>query len=336
MIVLRTRRRVGGLAICLAVVLAAGLTGCNGPIETWRSISGISKNDPDPETSPFNTNLETAEHEAYPNLASVPSPPDVASTTVERQKITQDLTGARTNTEASDPHGPGSAASGPVPPPPQVPPSIAAPEIAALPPPARKPETPIPPMRPMDEPPPPAPVETPMQTPQIANLPGVEPSHPAPNQGQPQAMPRPAPSNLPQAAVRSGNPQPAPASPTLPPPQVSPQVAALPPPKLPPKPMVVASLDVPAGAAPGDDRARLAPAVAQYQQRPRPVRVVAYAAPGMGSAEQLNAFRSALDRAQAVAKQLSDAGIPAKQIQAEAAPASASAPPGRVEVQLLQ
>jgi hypothetical protein len=337
MIVLRTRRRVGGWAICLGIVLVAGLTGCDAPIEAIRSVSGINKNDPDPATSPYNTNLEKAESGAYPNLASVPPPPEIASTTAERQKIAQNLTGVRSNTEASDTHGPGTANSGPVPPPPQIPSSIAAPEMAALPPPTPKPETPIPPLRKMDEPPLPAPVETPMQTPQVANLPGVEASHPAPGQGHPAAMPQPAPSNLPRAAVQSGNPQPAPPQATFPPPQVSPQVAALPPPKLPPKPIVVAALDVAAGAAPGDgDRARLAPVVAQYQQKPRPVRVVAYAAPGIGSAEQLNAFRAALDRAQAVAKQLSDAGIPAKQIQAEAAPASAAAPPGRIEVQLLQ
>jgi hypothetical protein len=117
-----------------------------------------------------------------------------------------------------------------------------------------------------------------------------------------------------------------------------PAVAALPPPKLPPTPMIVASLDVPPGAAAigADERSRLAQVVTQYQQKPRMVRVVAYAAPGVGSAEQLNAFRTALDRAQVVAKELTDAGIPANKIQTEASPSSATAPTGRVEVQLLQ
>ena len=66
------------------------------------------------------------------------------------------------------------------------------------------------------------------------------------------------------------------------------------------------------------------------------MRVVAYAAPGVGSAEQLNAFRAALDRAQLIAKELTDAGVPASKIQTEAAPSGATDPPGRIEVQLLQ
>jgi outer membrane protein OmpA-like peptidoglycan-associated protein len=338
MMVRRTRRRSGGSAIGLAILLAAGLSACNGPIEAIREAGGFNKNDPDPELSPYTVNLAKAESGAYPNLANVPPPPELASTVAERDKLAANLTGERKSVEASDAHGPGSPTAGPVPPPPPVPPSIAAPDmVAALPPPTPKPETPIPPMRKMDEPPPPAPVETTKETPQVSNVPGVEASRPAPGLGHPAAMPQPAPSTLAPAATLSGNPQPAPPQAVLPLPQVSPQVAALPPPKLPPTPTVVAAFDV-SGTAPlaGDERARLAAVAAQYQAKPRPVRVVAYATPGVGSAEQLNAFRVALDRAQAVAQVLSTAGIPAKQIQAEAAPASATLPPGRVEVQLLQ
>jgi hypothetical protein len=336
MMVRRTRRRTGGSAICLAILLAVGLSGCSGPIETLRSATGINKNDPDPETSPFTGNLEKAEAGSYPNLASVPSPPEVATTMADRQKLAEGLTGVRTNTQANDTHGPGSPTSGPVPPPPPIPASIAAPEMAALPPPP-KPETPVPPLRKMDEPPVSTPADTTMQIPQVVNPPGVERSRSAPGQGQPAAMPRPASSNLPPAAVQSGNPQPTPPQAVLPVPAPSPQAAAMPPPKLPPTPMIVASLDALSTAAlSSDERSRLASVVAQYQAKPRPVRIVAYAVPGVGSAEQLNAFRAALDRAQAIAKELSDAGIPAKQIQAQAAPASATAPPGRVEVQLLQ
>jgi hypothetical protein len=190
----------------------------------------------------------------------------------------------------------------------------------------------------MDEPPPIAPPASTLQTPQIANLPGVERSRSAPGQGQPSGMPQPAPSNLPPAAIQSGNPQPAPAQAALPEPKVSPQVAAMPPPKLPPTPLVVASLDLLPGSAAlaGDTRSRLAEVIAQYKERPRTVRVVAYAAPGIGSAEQLNAFRTALDRAQLIAKELTNAGIPAAKIQTQAAPSGAAAPAGRVEVQLLQ
>ena len=65
------------------------------------------------------------------------------------------------------------------------------------------------------------------------------------------------------------------------------------------------------------------------------MRVVSYAAPAVGSAEQLNSFRTALDRAQIVADQLTRAGIPAAKIQTEAAPSGAAAPTGRIEVQML-
>ncbi|HLY46865.1 MAG TPA: hypothetical protein VKQ73_14885, partial [Stellaceae bacterium] len=70
-------------------------------------------------------------------------------------------------------------------------------------------------------------------------------------------------------------------------------------------------------------------------EQPRTVRIVSYAAPASGGAEQLNAFRTALDRAQLVADALSSDGIPKSKIQTEASPAGASAPPGRIEVQLM-
>jgi len=336
------RRRIAGAAVWLGLVaLGPGLAGCEhpveAPIEAFRSLSGFNKNDPDPATAPYTVNLEQAEKGPYPNLASVPPLPVVATTLDERQKLAEKLTQQRTSTEASDTHGPGTAAEGAVPPPPEIPPSLAVPQLAAVPPPTAPPATPLPKSRPMDEPPPPAPLESTMQTPAIGNLPGAEATRSAPQEGHPSAMPRPAPSALPPAATQSGNPQPAPALAVLPPPQVSPQVAALPPPKLPPTPTVVAALDLPAGAIalPSND-ARLAQIAQQYKEKPRVVRVVAFVAPGVGSAEQLNAFRNALDRAQAIARQLSDAGIPAAKIQTQAAPAGANAPAGRIEVQLLQ
>jgi outer membrane protein OmpA-like peptidoglycan-associated protein len=192
-------------------------------------------------------------------------------------------------------------------------------------------------MRPQDEPPVPQPLNSTLQTPTVGNLPGVEASRAAPPPSHPAAMPQPAPSALPQAAVQSGNPQPAPPTATLPPPQVSPQVAAMPPPKLPPVPVTVASLDISPGSSglPGDAQSRLADVVAQYKAKPGIVRIVSYAAPGTGGAEQLNSFRSALDRAQTVAKELAGAGIPADKIQTQAAPSSDSAPAGRLEIQLL-
>ena len=331
------RRRTGGSAAWFgALVLATGLAGCSGaidgPIETLRSATGMNKNDPDPATAPYTANLNQAETGTYPNLASVPPPPIIATSVAERQKLTADLTGARTSTQS----GGGTPVPGPVAPPPEVPPSIAAPEMASLPgPPLAPPRTPLPPLRTMDEPP--LPPDTAMQVPAIASPPGVETSHQAPAPGRPSAIPQPVPSDLPPAAVQSGNPQPMPPVAALPEAKPSPEVAARPPPKLPPVAMTVASLDVAPGSAAlaGDIGSQLAAVVTQYRQKPRTVRVVSYAAPATGGAEQLNSFRAALDRAQLVAKELSGAGIPAKQIQTEASPASPNAPTGRIDVQLL-
>lgn len=71
-----------------------------------------------------------------------------------------------------------------------------------------------------------------------------------------------------------------------------------------------------------------------YQQNPGRVRIVGYAGAGSGAAEQLNSFRAALDRAQAVATALTEAGIPADKIAVEAAPAGADVVESRAEVLL--
>lgn len=319
--------RLGGL-----LLLAVGLSGCNGAIETLRSATGVNKNDPDPATAPFTANLDKAETGSYPNLASVPSPPSIATTLAERQALAANLTGTRTAMQANG----GTAAPGPVPPLPTIPESVAAPEMANLPP-VPAPRTPLPPLRAMDEPPAPQPQNASLQAPTIANAPLIEKARSAPSAAQASPMPRPGPPDLAPALVQSGNPLPAPPVAALPQAKPPPEVASRPPPKLPPVPMTVAALDVPPGSAGlgGEMRPRLADVVSKYRERPRTVRVVSYAAPATGGAEQLNSFRSALDRAQIVAKELTDAGIPANKIQSEAAPSSTAAPPGRVEVQLL-
>src|SRR5271170_580863 len=118
-----------------ALLLAAGVAGCGGPIEAYRQVSGLNKNDPDPATAPFTENMATAENGGYPNLASVPPPPIVSTTAAERARIAAALNAQRTSTEAPDLQGrPGSPTPGPVPPPPPLPPSLAA--LAPPPPPA--------------------------------------------------------------------------------------------------------------------------------------------------------------------------------------------------------
>src|SRR5579864_1387515 len=98
----RQRRGVAGVVPAMALMaLALDLapTACS-PIETWRSMSGIAKNDPDPATAPFTKNLAAGEAEPYPNLASVPPPPTRETSTAERQKLTQSLIADRAQTQA--------------------------------------------------------------------------------------------------------------------------------------------------------------------------------------------------------------------------------------------
>ena len=83
----------------LAVVL--GLGACS-PVETWRDWTGASKNDPDPETTPNTQNLAAGEASDYPNLATVPPPPNRALTAAERDKLTQSLIADRANAKYSD------------------------------------------------------------------------------------------------------------------------------------------------------------------------------------------------------------------------------------------
>src|SRR6185312_14192553 len=87
----------------LAVLVGCGVAvaGCNGAIETVRSLRGVNKNDPDPATAPFTGNMATAEAAPYPNLASVPPPPSRATTAAERQKLTEKLLAKRAAAQAA-------------------------------------------------------------------------------------------------------------------------------------------------------------------------------------------------------------------------------------------
>src|ERR1051326_9151162 len=83
---------------CFALAIA--LSGC-GAIDTWRSVSGVAKNDPDPQTALFAGNLAASEAAPYPNLASVPPPPTRATTAAERQKLAASLVADRAAAEAA-------------------------------------------------------------------------------------------------------------------------------------------------------------------------------------------------------------------------------------------
>ena len=82
------------------------------------------------------------------------------------------------------------------------------------------------------------------------------------------------------------------------------------------------------------DRQTIGRIVPLYQQDPGKIRIIGYAGAGNGAAEQLNSFRAALDRAQAVAAALTQAGVPSDKIAVEAAPSGSNSGENRAEVLL--
>jgi outer membrane protein OmpA-like peptidoglycan-associated protein len=151
------------------------------------------------------------------------------------------------------------------------------------------------------------------------------------------AAPVPAPvSSLPTVAA-AGLPAPPPEVPVIPPPPPPTAVAAKAEAKRPPIGVTVATFEFPAGSdrLGADDRSRFSQVAAAFREKPGTVRVVAYTPPAAPGIEQLNSYRSALNRAQLVATALKDAGIPANKIQSEAAPTTGGESAGRVDVQLL-
>ena len=90
-------RKMGRRALqAVVAAILLGLGACN-PIEGYRHLTGASKNDPDPATTPNTQNLAAGEKAPYPNLATVPPPPTQALTTAELDKLTQSLIADRKN-----------------------------------------------------------------------------------------------------------------------------------------------------------------------------------------------------------------------------------------------
>jgi outer membrane protein OmpA-like peptidoglycan-associated protein len=111
----RVWRRALPLALLVAVV---GLAACS-PVETWRNLTGASKNDPNPETTPNTKNLEAGNEAPYPNLATVPPPPTGGLTEDQLEKLTKSLIADRTHAQySSEQLRAGFAAQTPPPPPP--------------------------------------------------------------------------------------------------------------------------------------------------------------------------------------------------------------------------
>jgi outer membrane protein OmpA-like peptidoglycan-associated protein len=143
--------------------------------------------------------------------------------------------------------------------------------------------------------------------------------------------------------LRGANPpaavEPPPPLPELPPPEPERAAAgsakASPKPPAPVgKPIAEVKFGADATSLTDADRRTLETVVPLYRENPGKVRIVGYAAAGSGAVEQLDRYRTALDRAQAVAAALSKAGIPSDKIQVEAAPAGANSGESRAEVLL--
>jgi outer membrane protein OmpA-like peptidoglycan-associated protein len=205
-----------------------------------------------------------------------------------------------------------------------------------------------------NQPPEQGPMESNLQSPQIASLPQPGQFEPAPPPPRDLSMPAapisggaagagahlpapPAPSPLP-AALGSAKFQPAPAPPNLPPPAPIRTATASGKPARPAPPAVaytkVADIAFSgnATALSDADRQSLGNIVPRYRTKPGPVKVVGYAGVGTSAAQQLDSYHTALERAQAVAAALAKAGIPADRIAVEAAPAAGDAGQGRAEI----
>ena len=417
----RTRLAARRLAV---VALLLGLTACN-PVDTWRDLTGVSRNDPDPDTTPNTKNLAAGETSDYPNLATVPPPPERALTAAEREKLTQSLIADRTNARHTDEQlRAGFSPVAAAPPPPPGAPGAQPEQVAAAPPPsptpvpsapvaaphaeparngaaAEKPakllpslsaepasasaatavgsageksalplagaprtaraggKTPAEPgqgLRKQGEPPEPGPMESNLVVPQARATPAPEQIQPAPP--PPQLPPTPkvavtptpmpgglaaggalAPMPLPEARSSAGY-EPPPASPEVPPVPPARAAAAGPekggakPPARVGTPVAEIQFGTDSTTLTDKDRQTLETVLPAYQQNPGKVRIVGYAGAGSGAVEQLNSYRTALDRAQAVASALTKAGIPSDKIQVEAAPQGENAGESRAEVLL--
>jgi outer membrane protein OmpA-like peptidoglycan-associated protein len=202
------------------------------------------------------------------------------------------------------------------------------------------------------QPPEPGPMESSLVSPQIAETPQPQQLQPAPapprmvsmppanNGGAAHLAPPPAAVPLPPLGAAAAY-QPPPSLPTLASPAPTQTAMAAPAGKkpAPPAPVTttVAEIAFAAGSlSVGDDQsAALDKVAALYRRNPGNLRVVGYAAVEAGASDPMSSFRTALDRARAVASALAKTGIPAGKIAVEAAPATAAGGADRAEVQLL-
>jgi len=314
--------RRAGAGRQMVFLLAAGLAGCSSvpnyanPVEWYRDLTGISKNDD--EGSQRNAeNLAAGDKEPYPNLASVPPPPDRALSGADREKLKEGLVADRANAKYSDEE---LRAGRPVPEPPGAPPP-AAENAAGTVAPAPSPAPPAGPRRSAAQSAQ-APQESTLTSPTVRSVPAGDTPRsapPAPRLSSPGAA-APATPPPPQAAIAPPNlPEltPAPAQSAAAAPGHSKRAAV--------------SLNITQIAFAGgtttlspEDEPRVAEVAALYKKNGGRVRIVGYGLRGSGpdaAQQELTNFGQALDRANAVAQQLTKLGVPSSRIAVEAAPA---------------
>jgi outer membrane protein OmpA-like peptidoglycan-associated protein len=355
------------------VAVSVGLSACSvpdwaNPVEWYRDTTGVAQDDPKPDAR--NTqNLEKGGEQPYPNLASVPPPPNNALSAADREKLRNSLAADRANAKYVEGNDQYVAA------PPKVVPSppLNAPEPAAQPETAAAPAaavqaTPVPAAPPQTA----APAESTQATPVPAPAKSPPAASPAPGRGTekppqessltppsvrslPQGeTPRPAPPpprGVPVSAQPQSPPasQPPPAAPQLHPPQT----AALPPPSLRPPAGGGAGLPLGVGETLGTvtftgNSAKLSPEIlaqvrevaALHQQNGGgTIRVTGYSEPQGdqdGMAPRLASFNLALDRARAVAAALTQNGVPLRSVEIGASPPPPGQAGGVVEMLLEQ
>lgn len=353
-----------GLVI-LGVTLV-GVSGCSkvpdavNPISWYRDATGVSKND-NLGTGENEQNLAEGGNEPYPNLASVPSPPDTQLSSIDRSRLEKSLVADRSNAQYSaDNLRAGDVASTvppPAPParntpdasnaatssatisspPPSAPPSPQAPTetASATPPPAASP-----PPSPAPTPKPPAPsASSPPSSAGSNLLAGNSQQQKPPPRGSEappaeSSLQSPTIANVPQGE----NPTPPPPPPHLPPPNAD-RAGNAPPPQQATAPgnATAATAARPAGAsyraanvsfAPGSAylsaalRSTIGEIVKTHNSEGGTIRIVGFGE-ASGKDAAVAGLTLALDRAQAVAVALTDAGVAAKDIAVEAAPVAA-------------
>jgi outer membrane protein OmpA-like peptidoglycan-associated protein len=249
----------GRTIIALTMTAVAGLAACSStpkalnPVELYRSAAGFSLND-DTSGERNAQNLAAGSNEPYPNLGTVPPPPDRAMSSIDRQKLQQGLTEDRTQAKQSDAdlRASGTAMAAPGAPTPITRPSSAGDDAAA----ARtkhKSDASLPggrasangTHRRMPAGSEPAPQETALNSPDVHAMPQGDtprPAPPRPSLPPPEKARRPAPDQASKSApgattakrpapapqTAATTPQPPTAAPTMPP--AAPVASAPPPP----------------------------------------------------------------------------------------------------------